>query len=113
MLSSEVLADFRLASPGEVVKALGRRLRDQRASQSLTQMQLATRAGVALGAVKKLEATGRVTMETLVQVVVALGLVAEFNSIFAIRAQASIAEMKRQELARRKRVRKPSIPVQP
>jgi hypothetical protein len=107
------LTDFRLASSSEVVAALGRRLRDQRMSRLMTQADLATRAGVALGAVKKLEATGKVTVETLVQVAGALGLVSEFNSIFAIRAQMSIADMERHELVHRKRVRKPSAGSKP
>jgi transcriptional regulator with XRE-family HTH domain len=113
MIALLPLIDFKLASPGEVVEALGRRLREQRMSRSMTQADLATRAGVALGAVKKLESSGRVTVETLVQGAGALGLVDEFNSIFAIRAQMSIADMERHELVRRKRVRKHSAASRP
>jgi transcriptional regulator with XRE-family HTH domain len=79
----------------------------------MTQADLATRAGVALGAVKKLESTGKVTVETLVQVAVALGLVSELNSVFAIRVPMSIADMERHELVHRQRVRKPSAASKP
>lgn len=99
-------ADFRLASPDEVVQALGKRLRDQRMSRVMTQEELSRRAGIALGSVKKLESTGKVTMETLVQVARALGLINDFSDLFAIRSQASIAEMERNELSKRQRARK-------
>jgi transcriptional regulator with XRE-family HTH domain len=103
------LVDFRLASTAEVMQALGRRLRDQRMSKLITQEELAGRAGVALGAVKKLESTGKVTVETLVQVTRALGLLDEFTALFSIRAQTSIAEMERNALAKRQRARKRAI----
>ena len=98
--------DFRLASLDEIVQQLGQRLRDQRMSKLMTQVELASRAGVALGAVKKLESSGKVTVETLVAVARALGRVGDLN-IFLIEAQFSIAEMERNELAARKRARKP------
>jgi transcriptional regulator with XRE-family HTH domain len=82
-------------------------------SRMMTQAELASRAGVALGAVKKLESTGKVTVDTLVQVAGALGLVNEFNSIFTIRAPMSIADMERHELVHRQRVRKPSARSKP
>ena len=105
-IGPSVLADFRLASSAEVIQTLGKRLRDQRLSKVMTQEELSRRAGVALGAVKKLESTGKVTVETLTQVARALGLINEFSELFLIRAQASIAEMERGELATRKRARK-------
>ena len=102
------LTDFRLASSDEVAQSLGKRLREQRMSKLMTQTELSTRAGVALGAVKKLESTGKVTVETLVQVARALDLISEFNDIFSILVQTSIADMERHELTKRKRARRPS-----
>lgn len=100
------LLDLRLASSDEVVQSLGKRLREQRMSKVMTQEELSQRAGVALGAIKKLESTGKVTVETLVQVVQVLGLINEFSGLFSIRVQTSIADMERKELAQRQRARK-------
>jgi len=102
-----VVTDFRLATTDEVVQSLGRRLRKQRLSKSMTQAELGVRAGVALGAVKKLESTGKVTVETLALVARALGLITELD-IFTIRVQKSIADLERGELAKRQRARKPT-----
>lgn len=103
------LSDFRLASTSEVLKTLGARLRDQRMSKLMTQDELAGRAGVSLGAVKKLESSGKVTLETLVQVTRALGLTDELNQLFPIRASSSIADMERNALAKRQRARRRGI----
>lgn len=106
------LTDFRLASSAEVMQALGRRLRDQRMARVMTQEELSRRAGVALGAVKKLESTGKVTLETLMQVARVLGLINEFEGLFKLRPQTSIADMERSELAKRQRARRP-VSAQP
>jgi transcriptional regulator with XRE-family HTH domain len=106
--TSPIAVDLRLASTSEVVEALGKRLREQRLSKVMTQAELSGRAGVALGAVKKLESSGKVTVETLVLVARALGLIDELRDLFSIRVQTSIADMERGELAKRQRARKPS-----
>ena len=78
----------------------------------MTQEELSQRAGVALGAIKKLESTGTVTVETLLQVARGLGLINEFEGLFKLHVQTSIADMERGELAKRQRARK-SVSAQP
>jgi transcriptional regulator with XRE-family HTH domain len=98
--------DFNLATSNEIVRALGLRLRAQRLARSITQEELASRAGVAVGSVKKLESSGNTTLRTFISIVQALSLVDEFATILALKPQASIAEMERAEGAARQRARR-------
>jgi transcriptional regulator with XRE-family HTH domain len=95
--------DPTLATPEELCHELGRRLRAQRLSRLLTQEELAARAGLSPGALKKLERDGQGHVLTLVRAALALGLAAEFETLFALRPQASIAQMERAAHAGRKR----------
>ena len=83
---------FMLSTPAEILLALGGRLRAQRLAQSLTQRELAQMAGLSLGALRKLEGDGQCSLETLVRVAQALGLVAELDALFVLKRQ-SIAQM--------------------
>ena len=57
----------------ELEQALGRRVRAVRAARRLTQVELADRANVSVGALKHLEQGAGATISTLVKVVRALG----------------------------------------
>lgn len=102
------MLDFHLASPDEIVQALGQRLRAQRLSRLMPQEELARRAGVAVGSVKKLEASGNTTLQTFVRVVQALALTDEIAVLLQLKPSTSIAAMESAELAQRKRARRPS-----
>ena len=97
------MLDFNFASYQEICTELGLRLKRQRLAQSLTQQDLAGRASVALGTVKNLESKGVSSMESLIRVVMALGLLDELASLFVLQATHSIAQMERAQLAERKR----------
>ena len=101
------MLNFQLATAEEVLRELGQRLRAQRMARLITQQELAARAGVALGAVKKLETSGASTLNTFVRVIQALSLTDELAGILQIKASSSIAEMERAELSKRKRARRP------
>ncbi len=102
--------DFLLATPAEILGDLGHRLRDQRLMQSLTQAELAARAGVSTGTVKNLEGRGQASLETLVRIVMALGLTEQLQPLFALQtdsiaAMSQAARIKRQRAPRRARPR--------
>ena len=99
-----MISNALLATAPELCRELGTRLRSHRLQQGLTQDELAARAGVSPGAVKKLERDGQANTLTLVRAVQALGLAAELETLFRPRGQASIADMERAEqLHQRKR----------
>jgi transcriptional regulator with XRE-family HTH domain len=97
------MLDFVFATHQEICTELGQRLKRQRLAQSLTQKDLAERAGVALGTVKNLEGKGVSSLESTIRIVMALGLVDEVASLFKLKAAQSIAQMERAQLAERKR----------
>ncbi|MBB4219432.1 helix-turn-helix domain-containing protein [Variovorax guangxiensis] len=104
------MLDVAFATVSELVEALGQRLRAQRIAQSLTQAELAQRAGVSGSAIKTLESTGMTTLETFVRVIQALGLVDELADLLTLRPTTSIAAMEQAQAAQRQRVRHPRKP---
>lgn len=81
-----------LQPTAELLQTLGQRLRSQRLAQALPQRELAQMAGLSLGALRKLEGSGQCSLETLIRVVQALGLVDELEHLFVPRRQ-TIAQM--------------------
>lgn len=101
------MIDFRLASASQIQVEIGERLRRERAAKSWTQRDLALRAGVALNAVKNLEAGGNVTVASLIKVMQVLSLISELGQVFQAAAIPSIADLERLEAPQRQRVRVP------
>ena len=101
------MIDVRLASTATVIAELGARLRRQRLARLWTQEELAARAGVALSAVKKLEAGGNATLRTLVKVAQAMSLMQDLAHTFEPDSGASIAELERAARPPRQRARRP------
>lgn len=96
------MLDFAFSTSDEVTAALGLRLKAVRLSQSLTQADLAERAGISVGTVKALERTGQSSVPSLVRVVQALGLTDQLQSLFVLQVQ-SIAAMEQAQRAKRQR----------
>ena len=92
---------FHLSTFTEILQELGARLREQRLAQSLTQRELAQMAGLSLGALRKLESDGQCSLETLVRVVQALGLLEALDDLFMLKRQ-SIAQMEQADLVSRR-----------
>ena len=82
-----------MATPAEICQHIGQRLRAQRLAQLLSQAELAARAGVALGTLRKLEATGQTSAETWVRVARALGLAESLHALWVVQPAQSIAQM--------------------
>lgn len=95
--------DFRLASARQIQDEIGARLRHQRLQRRWTQQELATRAGIALNAVKNLESGGNATISSLVKVLQVLSLIDELSDAFKATATLSIADLERLEQPQRQR----------
>jgi len=89
---------FILKTTSEILSALGQRLRAQRLMQDMTQQNLAQMSGLSLGAVRGLERSGQSSLETLVRVSQALGVVGELEPLFVLKRH-SIAEMEKIEVS--------------
>src|SRR5689334_14331998 len=96
------ILDFGLAAPDEISKEIGGRLRTQRLVQDIQQSELAAKAGVSRGTVQNLERKGQCSLESLMRIVLALGLVDEMQSLFLLKRE-SIAQMEKAEQVLRPR----------
>ena len=76
------MLDFGFATHRDICAELDGGLRRQRLAQMLSQRELAARVGLSAGTVKTLEATGAVTLETLMRTAYALAWADDFAPLF-------------------------------
>jgi transcriptional regulator with XRE-family HTH domain len=74
---------FDFYTPSEISKSLGKRLKQQRLYQNLTQVELAQRAGVGLSTVSRIESGEGGTLDNVIRYAMSVGLVNEFADLFA------------------------------
>lgn len=83
---------FELSTPDEISLELARRLRDHRLAQNITHKELADRTGLSKGMVANFEKTGTASLGNFIKLVIALGLVAQFNELLDYKVK-SIKQM--------------------
>jgi transcriptional regulator with XRE-family HTH domain len=69
-------------NPYDILRDLGRRIRNRRIAANLTQGQLAKQAGVARRTITRMEAGENIGIEPIVRVALALDATAEFGALF-------------------------------
>lgn len=89
----------------ELLAELGHRLREHRLRRNMLQTELALRSGISVSALKKLEGSGRGTLENFMKVVFALRLENEIKSLFMLQP-ASIAQLEAMKAPVRQRARR-------
>lgn len=98
--------DLFFESPDEVVRRLCDRLRIERVAQSMTQGELAMRAGVSKATVSNIELGRSPRLDYIVRIAMALGRADELDKLF-LPVLESIEDVNRYEAtATRQRVRK-------
>jgi len=90
------MLDFSFATPPEICRELGTRLRRQRLAQDMSQLELAERADVAVGTIKRIEQDGQATLESWVKALMALGAVDTLQPVLLASKPKSIAQMERE-----------------
>ena len=80
-------------TPDDIATALVQRVRMRRKEQKLTQAQLALKAGVSLGSIKRFERDHQISLTSLINISIALGSESDFESLFSKRGYASIQEV--------------------
>lgn len=102
------MADYFLSISGSL-RGMGGRAKQLRLLRNLTQTELAQNAGVGLKALRRFEATGQGTLETVVRIAVALGVQDPFGALFEVPRFKSLAEAEAQAaIVTRRRARKHS-----
>ena len=79
--------------PGEVMRDVAVREKALRKSRHLTQRQLAERASVSLGSLRRFDQTGQVSFDSLVAIAFALGCESQLDALFVKPAYSSIQEV--------------------
>lgn len=73
-----------IKTPQELMQDISARAKARRLSLDLTQTGLGQRSGVSLGTIKLFERTGKISLESLLKLAVALGGTREFEAIFTV-----------------------------
>lgn len=97
-----------LIKPGEVVKLLCTRLRQERLSQQMTQAEVAARAGIGVGTLSNLEAGRSVAFDSVVRVAVVLGRLNELEQLFIPQLDSLDDVLRYEQSAKRQRVKRKS-----
>lgn len=96
--------DFNLTSPIDVMLSVAQRAKALRLEQNITQQELADKAGIAVGTVKRFEKTGEVQFNHLLRIALVLGRLDDFKTLFAADdVPASLYEFKAAKVRQRAR----------
>lgn len=96
---------FNLSSPEDVIQGLAHRMKRRRIECGLTQRELATRSNVSYGSLRLFEASGKISLESLVKLAFALQAEAEFEHLFLSQPPQTIDDVVDRPLKQRVRRR--------
>lgn len=93
-----------METPQEMMHAITSRAKARRLVLKLTQMGLAEHSGVSLGTIKRFEHTGKIALESLLKIAMALSCLEDFKTLFTARAQvpSSLDELLKQPKTRKR-----------
>ena len=74
------LPDFE--TPQEMARLLAQRCRDKRLFLDLSQKSLSARSGVSTSVIKQFENIGKISLESLLKIALALGALGDFRTVF-------------------------------
>jgi transcriptional regulator with XRE-family HTH domain len=75
------------------IKDIALRVRNCRRGAKLSQIELAQKSGVSLGTLKRFEATGQISLGTLLKLAFALGYEDDFDKLFTRKNYQSLDEV--------------------
>jgi transcriptional regulator with XRE-family HTH domain len=70
-------------TPDEMMCSIAQRVRERRLEKNLTQMTLASRAGLTLASYRRFETTGEISLKSLIMIALALDMASEFDMLFS------------------------------
>jgi HTH-type transcriptional regulator / antitoxin HipB len=88
---------FSLVTPEQVSKTLAARVRALRLARGWKQSTLAKRSGVSLASLRRFEESGKVSLQSLLDVAFALNRLDDFDSLLQPPSASSIAELEAAE----------------
>ena len=89
-----MIKDFNtFKTPNEICLGIVKNMRARRKDAKLSQQQLSRKSGVSLGSLKRFEATGEISLSSLVKLALALDFEDDLQFIFAKKKYQSIQEI--------------------
>lgn len=85
--------DFLVQSPAELALDVARREKDIRKKRGMTQSELARRASVSLGSLRRFEQTGLIAFDSLIRISLVLECGDDIANLFRRKAYSSIEEV--------------------
>ena len=82
-----------LQNPLEIGRQLALRVRQRRLDKNLAQEALAQKSGVSYASLRKFEATGEISLKSLIKIAIAMEMSDEFGTLFSGSAFASMDEL--------------------
>jgi transcriptional regulator with XRE-family HTH domain len=97
---------FSLETPENVSTKLAARIRDLRLARGWKQVTLAQRSGVSLASLRRFEESGKISLQSLLDIAFALNRLDDFDTLLQPPPASSIAELEaREKRPQRKRGR--------
>jgi transcriptional regulator with XRE-family HTH domain len=88
---------FSLETPEQVSRKLAARVKALRLARGWKQITLAERSGVSLASLRRFEESGRVSLQSLLDLAFALNRLDDFDALLQPPRAASLAELERAE----------------
>ncbi|MEM7587313.1 MAG: helix-turn-helix transcriptional regulator [Acidobacteriota bacterium] len=88
---------FALHTPEKVRRSLAERARELRLARGWRQVTLAERSGVSLGSLRRFESSGRISLDNLLKLALALDQLGDFEALFQRPEARSLAELEARE----------------
>lgn len=95
-----------LLTPHDSLRTIARFVKETRLSQNIKMADLASRAGIGVATLARIEKSGACSTDSLVKIFAALGKLELFTNALVPEETASIAELRHLASKRRQRVRK-------
>ena len=78
-----IMISINMTTPQEMQKKIAQKVRTKRLALDLSQQTLSEKSGVSYGVLKKFEKTGKISLESLLKLALALESMDDFNALFA------------------------------
>ncbi|VHO00889.1 helix-turn-helix transcriptional regulator [Candidatus Rhabdochlamydia sp. T3358] len=82
-----------MLTPWEVQKYIAKQAKEKRLSLNFSQKTLSDRSGVSFGVLKKFEQTGKISLESLLKIALALSGLEEFKDLFKQKKLEQLASL--------------------
>lgn len=91
------MSNYQLHTPRQITELMGKKIQKLRVHKNWTQRTLAERSGVPLGTLRRFEQSGDISLNSLMMLVGALGMLDEFLRILEPPPARSIRELEKME----------------